>query len=225
VGNIPLVSENRKASVAYEALSYASGDPKDTEEILLNGWSFKVFANLFLALSQLRFPEKERLLWVDQLCINQTDIPERNSSVLLRCDIYRQATSTMVWLGPAKECTMQAAQFVNEFLEQHREDLRQHLLGRVQRGDRALDVHQRATLKEQMQFSDEVVDFLPSQPFWKFSSNIYDPSEISKPRDDPVGKAVTWMKDSLEDASKKTIIESVGEMFSRDWWARFWTLQ
>ncbi|KAK5216368.1 hypothetical protein LTR72_010541 [Exophiala xenobiotica] len=221
--NIPLVSEKRKAAIAYEALSYAAGDLKGTEEIRLNGWSFKVFGNLFLALSQLRFPETERLLWVDQLCINQIDIPERNSSVLLMCDIYRQATSTVVWLGPAKEGTIQAVQFVNEFLEQHREDLYQHLLGWGQRRNWARH-WQRATLKEQTQFSDVVVDFLLSQRFWIELPHIYR-SENSGLRDDPVAKAIHWMKNSLGDASKETVIESIREMFSTGWWARFWTLQ
>ncbi|KAK5204081.1 hypothetical protein LTR41_010293 [Exophiala xenobiotica] len=217
------LSEKRKAAIAYEALSYAAGDLKGTEEIRLNGWSFKVFGNLFLALSQLRFPETERLLWVDQLCINQIDIPERNSSVLLMCDIYRQATSTVVWLGPAKEGTIQAVQFVNEFLEQHREDLYQHLLGWGQRRNWARH-WQRATLKEQTQFSDVVVDFLLSQRFWIELPHIYR-SENSGLRDDPVAKAIHWMKNSLGDASKETVIESIREMFSTGWWAQFWTLQ
>ncbi|KAK5281325.1 hypothetical protein LTR20_007001 [Exophiala xenobiotica] len=220
LGNITLVSENGKASAAYEALSYASGDPKDTKEIQLNGWSFTVFGNLFLALSQLRFPETERLLWVDQLCINQIDIPERNSSVLLMCDIYRQATSTVVWLGPAKDGTIQAVQFVNEFLELHREDLRQHLLRYVHE----TWSRERATLKEQTQFSDEGVDFLLSKWFWQGLPRSYG-LENSEFRDYPVAKAIHWMKNFRGDASKKTIILSIDEMLSRDWWKRCWTLQ
>ncbi|KAK5449755.1 hypothetical protein LTS15_008326 [Exophiala xenobiotica] len=219
--NIPLVFEKRKAAIAYEALSYAAGDLKDTEVILLNGWRFEVYGTLFLALSHLRFPEKERLLWVDQLCINQIDIPERNSSVLRICDIYRQATSTVVWLGPAKEGTMQAVQFVNEFLDQHREDLRQHLLRWVQGRNM---VHQRATLKEHTQFSNDVVEFLLTPRFWRELPRRYG-SENSGLCDDPVAKAIHWMNNSLRDASKKTTIESLKDMFSRDWWKRFWTLQ
>jgi hypothetical protein len=218
--NILLVSEKRKASIAYEALSYAAGDLKDPGSILLNGWPFKVFGNLFLALSQLRFPKTERLLWVDQLCINQIDIPERNSSVLRMCNIYRQAASTVVWLGPAEEGTIQAVQFVNQFLEQNSEDLREYLLDWVKLGNWGPE---RATLKEQTQFSDDAVDFLLSQSFWNTTAHTYNPEK--KSCHDPMAKAIHWMKDSLGDASKKTIIESIDEMLSRDCWARFWTLQ
>jgi hypothetical protein len=40
-------------------------------------------------------------MWIDQCCINQTDIPERNSQVLIMRDIYRGASETLVWLGEA----------------------------------------------------------------------------------------------------------------------------
>jgi hypothetical protein len=126
----------------------------------------------------------------------------------------------VVWLGPAKEGTIQAVQFVNEFLELHREDLRQHLL-------RCVDEtwsRERATLKEQTQFSDEGVDFLLSRWYWRGLPRSYG-LENSEFRDYPTAKAIHWMEDSLGDASKKTIILSINEMLSRDWWKRFWTLQ
>lgn len=37
--------------------------------------------------------------WVDQICINQEDIKERSHQVKLMCRIYRNAQSTIVWLG------------------------------------------------------------------------------------------------------------------------------
>ncbi len=205
--NESLVSESRKASIAYEALSYASGDHKNTEPIQLNGSRSQVFGNLFLALSQLRFPDKERLLWVDQLCINQIDIPERNSSVLLLCDIYRQATSTVVWLGPAKEGTIEAVHFVNEFIDQYGEDIRQHLLRWAQGG--SYD-YARDALKEQRQFRDDVVDFLVTQDFWSAKRSTYMDynADNSRVRNDPVAKAIHWKKNALEDVNKKTIFES-----------------
>jgi hypothetical protein len=47
-------------------------------------------------------PESQaRVLWVDQICINQTDVPERSSQVLLMRDFYKRATRTRIWLGEA----------------------------------------------------------------------------------------------------------------------------
>jgi hypothetical protein len=38
-------------------------------------------------------------IWIDQLCINQTDILERNSQVKLMAQIYKQAQYVPAWLG------------------------------------------------------------------------------------------------------------------------------
>lgn len=39
------------------------------------------------------------VLWVDAICINQNDVPERNKQVLLMRQVYEKAASTIVWLG------------------------------------------------------------------------------------------------------------------------------
>ncbi|KAK4465092.1 heterokaryon incompatibility protein 6,OR allele [Cladorrhinum samala] len=83
----------------YEALSYCWGDQKEKHEIILDGSKFEVATNLHSALLRLRLHDKPRLLWVDALCINQNDIPERNSQVSLMRDIYRQAECVLIWLG------------------------------------------------------------------------------------------------------------------------------
>ncbi|CZT22095.1 uncharacterized protein RCC_07964 [Ramularia collo-cygni] len=43
------------------------------------------------------------LMWIDQICIDQDDIQERNSQVAIMADIYCQAESCVVWLGEATE--------------------------------------------------------------------------------------------------------------------------
>lgn len=44
-------------------------------------------------------------LWVDSICINQADIPERNAQVAKMATIYTSAVSVVAWLGPADEET------------------------------------------------------------------------------------------------------------------------
>lgn len=44
-------------------------------------------------------------LWIDGICIDQTNIQERNAQVALMARIYNVAVSTRVWLGPEKEDT------------------------------------------------------------------------------------------------------------------------
>ncbi|KAI3579715.1 heterokaryon incompatibility, partial [Fusarium oxysporum f. sp. albedinis] len=38
-------------------------------------------------------------LWIDQICINQSDIDERNHQVPIMGNIYRKAYRVFVWLG------------------------------------------------------------------------------------------------------------------------------
>src|SRR4051794_38739048 len=77
----------------YEALSYVWGSPLDPEHISFNGHEgFPVTRNLFIALKYLRFPDRERVLWVDALCINQKDVSERNEQVRLMGEVYGRAS-------------------------------------------------------------------------------------------------------------------------------------
>jgi hypothetical protein len=50
-----------------------------------------------------RYPHESETIflciWIDAICINQTDISERNLQVRNMKNIYRSATSTYVWLG------------------------------------------------------------------------------------------------------------------------------
>jgi hypothetical protein len=64
---------------SYEALSYTWGDASvQGPRILLDGKPFQVTVNLGAALLYLRDEAsddpKERILWIDAICINQTDI-------------------------------------------------------------------------------------------------------------------------------------------------------
>ncbi|KAM7211348.1 Heterokaryon incompatibility protein (HET) domain containing protein [Rhypophila decipiens] len=83
----------------YEALSYVWGDPSICEKIILDNQERDVTVNLFAALRRLRYPKKERHLWVDALCINQADNDEKTHQVGLMTFIYPQAKQVLVWLG------------------------------------------------------------------------------------------------------------------------------
>ena len=90
---------------AYDALSYCWGDPTVEGGVILIGNSYlHITESLHSALHQFRESNDECdkiLLWVDAVCINQKDIPERNEQVKLMRNIYRSARKTMIWLGPA----------------------------------------------------------------------------------------------------------------------------
>lgn len=85
----------------YEALSYVWGDPEKPKPVIhLNGiTNFPITANLFRALRQLRYEDRPRRMWIDQLCINQTDHEERRSQVRQMSFIFERAQRVCLWLG------------------------------------------------------------------------------------------------------------------------------
>lgn len=85
----------------FVALSYCWGDATDKLPIVCNGQEFLVTRNLDSALRHVRDDEKERILWIDAICINQNSISERSYQVSLMQTIYRIASAVIVWLGDA----------------------------------------------------------------------------------------------------------------------------
>lgn len=83
----------------YKALSYAWGSPRATRPILVNGYQHSVTVNLELALRRLQQFDGDLILWIDALCINQSNNPERTKQVTLMHDIFSSAEEVIVYLG------------------------------------------------------------------------------------------------------------------------------
>lgn len=97
---LPLTEDEH---VDFFALSYVWGDPTVTKPITLNGEPFEVTANLYSALDQLRSSVNgftEKFVWIDAICINQADIPEKERQIPRMADIYRFTSRSLGWLGP-----------------------------------------------------------------------------------------------------------------------------
>lgn len=58
-----------------------------------------VTSHLQAALINLRRVSEDRVVWIDQLCIDQNNVEERNTQVALMAEIYRNAQRTIIWLG------------------------------------------------------------------------------------------------------------------------------
>ncbi|PMD32508.1 HET-domain-containing protein, partial [Hyaloscypha variabilis F] len=87
----------------YIALSYVWGDASKTRTVFVDHTPFQATVNLAAALEDLRHPQMVLRLWADAICINQSNILERNHQVGLMRDIYSLAQHTVIHLGERKE--------------------------------------------------------------------------------------------------------------------------
>lgn len=90
----------------YAALSYAWGEQGSTSPIAVNGTpledaSVPLTRNLYTHLYRLRELEYTELLWIDALCINQSDTEEKQHQVALMANIFRNAQEVLVGLDEA----------------------------------------------------------------------------------------------------------------------------
>lgn len=128
---------------SYTALSYTWGDPKiyyakeaeihpsedwycQCYNIEIDGVEVTVSANLYAALTSIqhirsmsRYAQHEGLgkeldyLWIDALCVNQSDLVEKSQQVQLMSQIYSQSQSVLVWLGGRDELADTAIPFIH----------------------------------------------------------------------------------------------------------------
>lgn len=108
------------ADIEYEALSYVWGEVAGHVSIQVCGENFKATSNLEQALRRLRYKDRSRLLWVDAVCINQLDIPERNSQVKLMGSIYETAHQVIVWLGEEEKDTKKTIELIHRLAGNHK---------------------------------------------------------------------------------------------------------
>lgn len=83
----------------YEALSYCWGTGPQSEQVNCGDDAFPITAELSAALKQIRSSKAKRVLWIDQICIDQNNDVEKTSQVNMMSTIYSQADCVLVWLG------------------------------------------------------------------------------------------------------------------------------
>jgi Heterokaryon incompatibility protein (HET) len=88
---------------SFCSLFYHWDDPTLRESIEVNGHVASITTNLKQAFVALRKDYEEIVLWVDAICINQADKMEKSAQVAMMDQIYSNADSTDVWLGPTAD--------------------------------------------------------------------------------------------------------------------------
>jgi hypothetical protein len=105
--------------IQFNALSYAWGWPEFTVSIKCNGFMFPITRHLAEALRCFRYPDRERYLWTDAICVNQYDLEEKGLQVQSMFKIFKQAESVLGWLGPSTDTNYQLLNCLGAFAEWH----------------------------------------------------------------------------------------------------------
>jgi hypothetical protein len=122
----------------YEALSYTWGSAinpemayverqETTDDQIVSQTTLKLTQNLATALRHLRYLDKPRILWVDAICIDQQNNPERDQQVQRMREIYKYADRVVVWLGISSEKSALALSTL-EYLGKQVEVTRDHAI-------------------------------------------------------------------------------------------------
>ena len=126
---VRLIETDLDNAPTYLTLSYVWGDPKDPLEILCDDKPLAVTRNLHAALRQLSEPETASkldypdpgetgtqglLIWIDSICINQSDTQEKTEQVRLMFEIYSKAYGVTCWLGDGSPAIAAGASFCIE---------------------------------------------------------------------------------------------------------------
>ena len=108
---------------AYVAPSYAWREPSrrdrsasSKEMVLVDGQDFLATNNLALALKTLRV--ETAFIWADAVCIDQINTSERSVQVSIMRMTYERAQKVVAWLGPEKDESTVALDFIELVAEQ-----------------------------------------------------------------------------------------------------------
>lgn len=88
-----------EADTCYDTISYTWGSPELSEKVLIDGRILPVTLSASNALISTCLEEEIRRVWIDSVCINQTDLEERAQQVLLMGQIYRAGCINVIYLG------------------------------------------------------------------------------------------------------------------------------
>jgi hypothetical protein len=90
-----LITFNYKTAPSYVALSYTWGEERPTGFVSIDGKQLGIRTNL---LNFLNTYQTEEYIWIDQICIDQSNIQERSHQVELMHKIYSRCIFVMIWL-------------------------------------------------------------------------------------------------------------------------------
>jgi hypothetical protein len=170
----------------------------------------------------LRLNNETRLLWLDQVCINQTDVAERDAQVLLMKDVNESAQSTVTWLGEAITTTEAALDLVDEYLAANPASPYDSIYKYKTHGVE----HMESECRQRKSFSDTVTDFLASERLWLEPLLLLTKASKRAPLEDHgLVQTCQWVRASWNNDLYKDAWDGTKDVLQRRWWGRCWVFQ
>lgn len=120
--DLQIVDLDQSEPLAFTAISYVwgAGNGPATNIFLGNSEqksTFPILPNLRSALLRLRKETQYRKLWVDALCINQSNQAEKAQQVPMMGEIYHRSYAVLIWLGEEAEESALALDFIAQITD------------------------------------------------------------------------------------------------------------
>lgn len=115
----------------YEAISYAWGEVNVTEPVSVNGVKCRIPVNLLAFFRQRQSMPDQSPLWIDALCIDQTNPADKKAQILHMAKIYCRCTQFTIWLGEESETSALAVNALTRIGKMERVDHFFELKGRA----------------------------------------------------------------------------------------------
>ncbi|KAJ5986574.1 hypothetical protein N7451_010939 [Penicillium sp. IBT 35674x] len=192
-------------------LSYAWGAPGSTRNILLNDRLIPIRENLEAALRQLRRRDRPRTMWVDGICIDQSNVQERTEQVQQMDRTYRNATGVVVWIGRESNTTARLFDRINVTLKDSKQ-----LQDLMRQSGHFLDFPFQP--EKYCPHCDGVPRDVASQLVRPFVTERAADRYTKAARDTTITEQ-EWKNVQVED------IDAFLTLLSRPWWKRVWVLQ
>ncbi|ETI26153.1 hypothetical protein G647_02930 [Cladophialophora carrionii CBS 160.54] len=99
--NFSLQTACLKQNLRYDAVSYCWGKAHDLCNVRVNGYEIPLRRHVATMLDSLYRHRRITHVWLDMLCINQSDEDDKSKQVLMMGEIFKRAEKVYAWLGEA----------------------------------------------------------------------------------------------------------------------------
>ncbi|KAH6722940.1 heterokaryon incompatibility protein-domain-containing protein [Leptodontidium sp. MPI-SDFR-AT-0119] len=96
----------------YVAISYLWGSSEKPNKVWCDGFSIAITVSAMSVLHMAASNSDLGYIWIDALCIDQSNASEKAVQIRLMRDVYPAAKSTIAWLGDSTPITDEALEFI-----------------------------------------------------------------------------------------------------------------